>query len=301
MTRDYLQLHFIVLIWGFTAILGLLITIPAVEVVFYRTLIAFIALGIMLYFQRKSFKLGAIPIIKMLLTGALIGIHWILFFQSARVSNASVSLTGFATCAFWTSLIEPMMYKRKIRMIEVVLGITVLIGLYVVFQVGDEYLLGLVLAILCAILGAVFTVINGQFVYRYDAYMISFYEMIGAFLVTVLFFPLYVAYYSESGQLELSPTTMDWLYLGILAIICTVYAYSISVKIMEKLSPFTINLTVNLEPIYGIVMALLIFKDSEKMQPGFYLGAALILLSVFVYPIYNKLKKRKAMGLDNLR
>ncbi len=296
--KDYLQLHFIVLIWGFTAIIGLLITIPSVEIVFYRTLISFIALGILLYLRKRNFLLGTREIIKISSTGLLIAAHWILFFAAARVSTASVCLAGMATCTLWTSILEPVMTQRKIKYFEVMLGLIVIGGLYVIFTFEFNHALGLFMAIASAFLSSLFTVINGKFSTRHNPYMITFYEMIGACIGTVAFFPVYLRYFAGENQLQLSPSAMDWLYLAILAIICTVYAYSISVELMKRMSAFTINLTVNMEPVYGIILAYLIFREAEKMTSGFYFGTLIILLSVLAYPILNKIHKRRNLKAD---
>lgn len=299
--KDQLQLHFIVLIWGFTAILGVLISIPAVEIVFYRTLISFIALGLLLYFRKRNFLLGWPEVIKILATGFLIAAHWILFFAAARVSTVSVCLAGMATCSLWTSFLEPAMTKRKLKWFEVMLGLVVIVGLYVIFHFEFNHALGLSMAVGSAILSSLFTVINGKFAKNHNPYMITFYEMIGACIGTALFFPVYLEFFITDQQLQLVPNAMDWLYLAILAIICTVYAYSISVELMKRMSAFTINLTVNLEPVYGIILAYIIFREAEKMTAGFYFGTLIILLSVLAYPVLNKRYKRKALETDILR
>lgn len=288
--RDYIQLHFIVFLWGFTAILGLLISIPSVELVFWRTLLAAIGLGLLLLFRKRNFRLGSKEIVKIIATGILISSHWILFFASARVSTASVCLAGMATCSLWTSFLEPIMNNRKIKLFEVGLGLLVIIGLYVIFRFEFDYALGLLMALASAFLAALFTVINGQFIRRHNPYMITFYEMIGACLGTVVFFPVYMQWFTN-GELELIPVGLDWLYVLILAWVCTVYAYSISVELMKRISAFAINLAVNLEPVYGIILALIVFGDKEQMQPGFYLGTGMILLSVLSYPVLSRLFK----------
>lgn len=299
-TKDYLQLHFIVWIWGFTAILGLLISIPSVEIVFYRTLISFMVLGLGLHLKKQNFLLGTEQVIKFMATGVLIAAHWILFFQAARVSTASVCLAGMATCSLWTSFIEPLFNKKKVRGFEVVLGLVVIAGLYVIFKFEFDHALGLAMAVISALLAAVFSVINGKFTHNYNAYMITFYEMLGACIGTAVFFPFY-SNFITGKPIDLNASTIDWAYLLILAVVCTVYAYSISVELMKRLSAFVVNLTVNLEPMYGIILAVLIFGEKEKMGGGFYLGTFIILLSVLVYPIINRRLKRKALETDNLR
>lgn len=298
----YLKLHFIVLIWGFTAILGLLIEIPAVEIVFFRTLIASIGLFLLLRFRKRTFNLGRSQVIKIIATGALISAHWILFFGAARVSTASVCLAGMATCSFWTSFLEPLMTKNKVKAYEVFLGLFVILGLYIIFKFEFTYALGLSMAILSALLASIFTIINGQFIkHGHNPYTITFYEMIGAFLATVIFLPFYSLWMTDGTGLQLLPSSMDWFYLAILAIVCTVYAYSVSVEIMKKLSAFVINLTVNMEPVYGIILAVFIFGEKEQMKPEFYIGTLVILLSVLSYPFFNKMHKRRMLKNELLK
>jgi drug/metabolite transporter (DMT)-like permease len=299
--KDYLHLHFLVLIWGFTAILGLLITIPPVEVVFYRTLIASAGLALLLYFQKRSFALGKQGVLKLLLTGILIAGHWILFFGSARVSTASVCLAGMATTSFWTSFLEPLVLKTRIKWFEVMLGVVVIIGLYIIFHFEFNHALGLAMALVSAFLAALFTVINARFAKVYHHHQVTFYEMAGACLSIALFFPIYQATLAESGKLNLSLSSMDVVYISLLAIVCTVYAYSASIDLMKKISAFSVNLTINLEPVYGIILAVIIFGEKEKMHPGFYLGAAIIMISVFAHPMLNKRYHRKYLEADNLR
>ena len=298
--KDYLLLHFIVVIWGFTAILGGLITIPSVEIVFYRTLIASFGLYFVLWLRKRNFAIGLGQILKIFGTGFLISAHWILFFAAARVSTVSVCLAGMATCSLWTSILEPLFNKRKIQFFEIFLSMLAIIGISVIFRVEFNHKLGLIMAIISAALSALFTVINGKFTMKHNPYMITFYEMVGACIGTALFFPLYTSYFTTQG-LQLVPTGLDWIYLAVLALACTVYAYSVSVELMKRLSAFVVNLTVNLEPVYGIILALLIFGDKEEMSGGFYLGTGLILISVLLHPLINRYLKRKALGTDMLR
>lgn len=298
--RDYLQLHFIVFLWGFTAILGLLISMPSVELVFYRTLISALALGIMLYAGRKSFRIGSTDIVKTFLTGVVIGAHWILFFLSARISTASVCLAGLATISLWTSLLEPLINRKKVKGFEVVLGLMGLAGIVIIFNVEFQYAWGLFLAIVSALLAAFFTVLNAQFTRRHYHFTVTFYEMVGASVSIIIFFPFYHYFLADTG-LQLKPAGYDILWLLILSLACTVYAYSVSVKLMKRIPAFAVNLSINLEPVYGIILAVMIFGDKEKMEPGFYVGTVVILLSVLVYPWINRYYARKALETDVLR
>lgn|SRR5690606_24789761 len=299
--KDYLMLHFVVLIWGFTAILGMLISIPTIEMVFYRTLLAALGLGLVFWWKKTKLRLPKKELAKILVTGAIISLHWLLFFGAARVSNISVCLAGLATASFWTAFLEPMVNKTKVKWYEVFLGLLIIVGLVVIFSFELDYWVGLVMSVGSALLGAIFMVINSRLTKRGHPYIITFYEMIGAFIFTALVMLGYYLFYAEV-QLQLVPTAMDWLWLVILAGFCTVYAFSVSVELMKRLTAFAVNLTVNLEPVYGILLAVLIFGEKEKMTGGFYLGATIILLSVCMYPLFNYLyKRRKAKQLLRLQ
>ncbi|HLW19790.1 MAG TPA: DMT family transporter [Cyclobacteriaceae bacterium] len=295
--KDYLMLHFVVLIWGFTAILGMLISIPTIEMVFYRTFLAFVALGLIFWWRKTKIRIPQKELLKILATGGIICLHWLLFFGAARVSNISVCLAGLATASFWTAFIEPMVNKTKVKWYEVLLGLVIIVGLVIIFSFELDYWLGLVMSVGSALLGACFMVINSRLTKRGNPYIITFYEMLGACLFSVLALFCNQLFYSGE-ELQLIPTTMDWVWLFLLAGFCTVYAFSVSVELMKRLTAFAVNLTVNLEPVYGIILAVLIFGEKEKMTGGFYLGTLIILLAVCLYPLFNYIyKRRKAKQL----
>ncbi|HSI74900.1 MAG TPA: EamA family transporter [Lunatimonas sp.] len=299
-TKDYLTLHFVILIWSFTAILGVLISIPALEIVFYRTLIASLVIGLIFWVKKKSIRLKLRDQAKIIGTGFLISLHWTLFFWAAQVSNVSVCLVGMATCSLWTSFLEPLANKSKIKWYEVMLGLMVICGLVVIFKFEFDYWLGLAMALMSAFLCATFMVINGRLTKKHNPYTITFYEMVGAFVFSVLFMPIYASFLTPDG-LDMQLKGLDWMWLIVLALVCTVFAFSMSVELMKRLTAFTINLTVNLEPVYGIILALIIFGEKEKMTPGFYLGTLIILGSVCLYPfiqVYYKRKLTKAALLN---
>jgi drug/metabolite transporter (DMT)-like permease len=286
---NYLQLHFVVLIWGFTAVLGLLAdSVSAWGLVIQRTVWAAVGLGLVLLIRQQPISLPARDRNRLLGVGVILAVHWFTFFGSARVANASVSLVGLATCSLWCSLLEPVFFRRAIRPLDVLLGAVAAVGLLVIFRVEFSHALGLSLALLTAFLSAVFTILNGQFVQRIDALVITFYEMIGA-VVTGSVLALVYGWLVPSDPITLWPADpADWLWILTLAFVCTVYAYTAAVHLMRKFSPFAINLTVNLEPVYGIALAVLIFGRKEAMSPGFYGGAAIILAAVLAYPLLNR-------------
>lgn len=297
--KDYAKLHFIVFIWGFTAILGKLISIPSIELVFYRTGIAALIIFVLISFNKNKAFLKFSESPKLLLTGAIVAAHWILFFLSARVSTVSVCLAGMATVTLFTAFLEPLFFKRKVSKLEIFSGLVVILGLYLIFRFEFNHALGLGLALLSALLAAIFSIINAKYAKRHDPYVITYYEMLGAALsITVFFIPYHFLNWSTDG-IQLIPNGMDIIYLLILSGVCTVYAFSVSVEIMKRLTPFTVNLAVNMEPIYGILLALVIFGEDEKMSGGFYAGALLILLTILMNPVLRRLQKRRTQSSNS--
>jgi drug/metabolite transporter (DMT)-like permease len=284
-SSDYFKLHFIVFLWGFSAILGKLVTIPAVELVFFRSIFAAAGMAAVLWFSRGNFKVDQKDLVRLILIGFIVSIHWLSFFGSARISNVSVSLVGFATNSLWAALLEPWFNKTKLKKYEVVLGLIVLLGLYIIFSFDFQYKEGLLLGIFAGFTSALFAVFNSRMVKRIGARTITFYEMIGVFLGTAIFLPFYKM---TGNELRLAPSGMDLMYIAILAGVCSVYAYTVSVELMKRISVFMIQLTLNLEPVYGIIMAVIIFGQQEKMNINFYLGTTVILSAVATYPLLKK-------------
>jgi len=285
---DYLKLHFIVFLWGFSAILGKLVSLPAVEMVFYRSILAALGMGMVMLATKGTFEVSKSNLIRLFLIGVIVAFHWVAFFGSARVANVSVSLVGFATNSLWAALLEPWFNKTRVKKFELMLGLVVLLGLYVIFSFDFEYKLGLFLGVVAGFTSALFSVFNAKMVRHVPAHTITFYEMIGAFSGLALFFPLYKITWAPGGLLHLLPTTMDWIYITLLAGVCSVYAYSTAVELMKKISVFMIQLALNLEPIYGIIMAVIIFGSEEKMGANFYVGALIIMSAVVLYPVLKK-------------
>jgi len=284
--KSYLHLHFLVLIWGFTAIVGLMVTISPIALVFYRTFFAAIGLAVVMLIRKKHFNVSGNDLWRMLFVGCILSAHWMLFFAAARVSTVSVCLAGMATTSLWTSLIEPLVNRRPVRILEVGLGILAFAGLYVVFKFEFNHALGLGLALASAVLAAMFTVANSRLVQRVNAFTITFYEMIGATLFSLLF--LIVAESKGwNNNMPVLPKANDWVWILFLAWICTVYASTMATQLMKQFSAYLINLTINLEPVYGIALAFFYFGEKERMTEGFYFGTLLILLAVLLYPLLN--------------
>jgi len=288
--KNYIHLHFLVFIAGFTAILGELITISAIPLVWFRMVMASILMFI--YIKIAKVKLTASPkaIIKFSLAGIIIALHWITFFGAIDASNVSITLAMFSTGAFFASFIEPIIYKRSVIWYEIIFGIIVIIGVFIITQSEFKYINGIILGILSAFLSSLFAVLNGSFLKQHTATVISFYE----FLSGVLFISIYIFFFGEGFSAEFfNISTSDFGYLFLLASICTAYAFIASVYVMKLISPYTVVLTYNLEPIYGILLAIMLFPEKEKMTPEFYYGAFVIIATVMLNGIIKNIRTLK--------
>ncbi|MCP9764767.1 DMT family transporter [Lacihabitans soyangensis] len=287
--RDYLKLHILVLLLSFTGILGKLIEASTLAVVFYRTLVAAVALFLILYFRKVNLKIGLRDLGLIFFVGFLLGLHWLCFFGSAKISTVAISLVTFSTTSFFTSLLEPVLGNKKLDFKEIMLGLLAVVGVAIMFSFEAQYLAGILIGLLGALLCAAFTIFNSKLTYRFDSQLISFYELTAAFVVCWVFYLIFF----EKQDLVMSQT--DWIWLLVLALVCTVIPHAQMIKIMQKISVFTVNLSLNLEPVYGVVLAYFIFGDRERMSTQFYLGGVLVLLSVFLHPILLKRKPQSTI------
>lgn len=293
--KSYLHFHVIVLIWGFTAVLGALISLGAVPLVWYRMLMASVFILLWIKWKKKSLKLAPKRIRVMIIAGLVIAVHWLTFFGAIKVSNVSITLALLSTGAFFTSILEPIFYKRKVIWYEILFGLIVILGLYIIFKVETEYVFGIILALSSAFLSAVFALINGKLARHEDASVISFYELLTGALGISVYLLILTFTGSEEGfsNAFFDISASDLGYLLILASVCTAYAFIASVSVMRYLSPYTVMLTINLEPVYGILLAFWIFGSEEKMDAGFYYGAAIILSTVILNGILKTKRKIK--------
>ncbi len=274
--KSYLHLHLIVFIWGFTAVLGALISLDALPLVWYRMVLAVFFILCYVLYNKVPLQIPKKILLQLLFAGIVIALHWFTFFRAIKVSNVSVTLACLSTGAFFTSFLEPILYGRKIIWYEVFFGVIVIVGLSIIFRVESQYIEGILLGLSSAFLSALFSVYNSKFAKVYNPTLISFYELTGG----IIFFSLLLLGTNSFSTSFFSISASDWMYLAILSSLCTAYAFIASVKVMRFLSPYTVMLTINLEPIYGIILAVLVFHEKEKMSPQFYLGAVIILVTV---------------------
>ena len=282
--KNVLILHFTVLIWGFTGVLGSLMSVSAVHLVWYRVIIAALSLFVYFILMGKSIHVTREKMIQFFMVGGVVGVHWVLFFHSIKISTVSVTLVALSSVTLFTSLLEPIINKKRISKADVGIGLIIIVGIYLIFKFEIQYLWGIIFGLSAALCASIFSILNARMVKKTSPTVITFYEMLGAFFwVSVIM--LFTGDFNENMWLH----DADWLYILLLGVVCTALAYVLGVSVMKELSAFTVALATNMEPIYGILLALLIFGQQETMSLGFYIGAVVILGAVFLYP-YVKVK-----------
>lgn len=286
-TAAYLQLHGAVLLFGFTAILGDLIDMSAILLVWWRVVLTSLSLLLFINKGETLRQLSTRQIMRFVGIGFLIAIHWILFYGSIKLANASVALICAATVAFFTSLIEPLINRRKVDPLELMLGFLVIPGMWIVASTVDlSLMLGFWVGLLSAFVAAIFSILNKKYIDDADPYTINFIEMTAAVAIISVLIPI-VGTYTDLGPL-VPPRAIDWVYLLVLAIVCTTFTNVITLKSLKHLSAFASNLVFNFEPLYGIILAAVLLKEYEQLTPQFYIGGAFIIALVLLYPTLKK-------------
>jgi len=284
--KNLLILHLTVFVWGFTGVLGKVISIDAVPMVWYRVLIASVTLFAWFILTGKKIKVTKKQFIQFFLTGGIVAIHWIFFFYAIKVSTVSVTLVCLSSFTLFTAILEPLIKKQPIFLGDILVGLLIIAGIYMIFKFESQYTLGIIFGLSAAVASSLFSTINSTFVQKSEPSIIGFYELVGGFF----WITLYRLYDGSLLDMPFNLSTNDWFYIAILGTLCTSVAYVAGVSVMRTLSAFRTALVTNLEPVYGIFLAFIFFKDKEQMTGGFYLGAVIILASVFLYPIYKNRK-----------
>lgn len=281
--KNLLILHFTVFIWGFTSILGALISISAVALVWYRVLIAFVSLFLYFKFSRAAISVNRNTFLNLFFTGALVGGHWILFFQAIKSSTVPVTLVCLSSITLFTAIFEPLFNQKKISKLEILAGVLIITGILIIFKFETRYTKGIIFGLLSASCASLFSIINAGQIKKAPAPVIALYELLGAFCWISIFL-LITQGFNKSMFLK----SNDIAYLLLLGTICTSLAYVAGVSVMREISAFKVALITNLEPVYGIIMSFIFFKDHNKMTPGFWIGAAIILSTIFLFPVARK-------------
>lgn len=292
--RSYAELHLAVFLFGFTAILGDLISLPALSLVWWRVFFTSLSFLFIIPVFRLFRTTDRRTLLKFMGIGVLVAMHWLCFFGAIKLSNPSIVLVCMATTSFFTSLVEPIFSKKRIKTYEIILGLLIVPGMILIVN-GAEVgmLLGIGVGLIAALLAALFATLNKLLVGTLEEKSVSFLELGSAWLFLSIVLPIYFLFSEDGGSLQFWPQGLDWFYLLVLALLCTTLAYVLALRSLRHLTAFASNLTVNLEPVYGIILAYFLLNDRQELDPRFYWGALVILLAVFSYPLLRRWHKRR--------
>ena len=287
--KAYLQLHTSVILWGFTAILGKVISVSALTLVWWRMLITSACLFAILLIMSKLTSLSTIykrNVYKLVGIGCLVALHWLAFYAAIKLANASVAVVCIATMSLFTALLEPIIRKTAFQWYELAIGIVIIPAMMlIVNNLEGGMALGVVVGLAAAMLSTIFSILNKIMLQHVEPLPMTFIEIASGALFLTLFMPFFIY---QNPNSPLIPSNMDWFYLVLLSVFCTVIPYIMSLAALKKLNPFTVALSINLEPIYTLVLAWLLFHEDKELNAKFYLGVAIIIISVFVHPLFKK-------------
>ncbi|MBN8838528.1 MAG: EamA family transporter [Sphingobacteriia bacterium] len=292
MKQALVKLHIGVFLAGFTAILGRLIELNAVLLVWYRIFFTVVFLSLTFIFSKKSLRIPVKQMFNLGCIGFIIALHWVFFYASIKYANVSVALVCFASTSLFTALLEPLIVRSAFKRTDLLLGLLSLAGIYLIFHFDAQYRLGIFLGIISAILSALFSVLTKKNVHHIASKQLMFFQLSGGLLLLTLLLPIWLYYFPEEKWI---PSLTDLFWLLLLALLCTVLAMNLMLQALKKVSAFTQNLTLNLEPVYGISMAFIVFNEGKNLPVSFYLGLCLIAVSVALQMFrIVTLKKNKA-------
>jgi drug/metabolite transporter (DMT)-like permease len=292
MKKAFFQLHIAVFLAGFTGVLGRLITLNESLIVWYRLLISCVVLWFLLFFKKEKPSVSRKQIVQAGGVGFILALHWVSFYAGIKISNVSTALVCLSAMGFFTAILEPFMLRKPFDFAEVLLGLLAIAGVSIVFHFDPHYKLGIIISLFSALLASIFPVLNRQIMQTMDPETATRYQLGGGFLFISIIVPIYLHFLPPQ---RLWPSMSDWGWLLVLGILCTVLAYELFMKALQKIPAFTVNLSYNLEPIYGIAMAFLIYREDREVGPGFYYGFALILAAV----VLQTIRQRKISRLVN--
>lgn len=295
MKKAFIQLHIAVLLAGLTGILGKLITLNEGLLVWYRLLLTALSLWILALVRRQAVRIGTIDVWRIFGVGGIAALHWVTFYGSIKYSNVSVALLCFSAIGFFTALIEPLLLRHRVDFIELLLGLLVIAGIFFIFQVDPHYKTGILIGLLSSLLGSLFPVLNKRLLQRIAPETVTLYELSGGFLFLSILMPVYLHFVPAS---HLLPDAWDWGWLLVLSLACTVLAFNLSMSALQQISAFTVNLSYNLEPVYGILLAFVLFREDRYLNGNFYIGFFLIILSIVLQMLrlWRKKTARRLAG-----
>ena len=287
--KHYLLLHLVVFIWGLTPLLGRFINADAFQLVWFRIVITVFAMLIYLMVTKQNLKITRKQFIQLSGVGVIIMLHWLFFYSAIKVSNISVTMVAFSTGTLFSSIIEPMVYKRPVRIYELIIGFIIIVAIALIFSIETQYWLGIILGIAAAFTSSLFGVFNGILAHKLKSGIISFYEL-GAALLSLTVFLLFNGNFKTDFFVLDNSSVFGIL---VLSLVCTVFPFIASVNLSKYISPYTIVLTVNLETVYGIIWAILFYNENKELTFSFYIGVIVILLAIFLNSYLKKLHDKK--------
>ena len=279
--KALLQLHIFVFLAGLTGSLGFLIKLNGLVLVFYRILITVIVLWVLALYKKNKHQYNLKTKLSLLGTGAIIALHWVCFYQSIKLANVSIALVCFSSTSLFSSFLEPLWKHAKIQFQEILIGSLSLLGIFLIFHFDTQFRTGIIVGLFSALFAAIFSIINKRFTSHIDVQTIQSYEMTGG-LLFLLPFVMFLGFNTGFNPVGLLPTSMDWFWLSILAIACTVWSTHLMLSSLKHISAFTLNVTLNLEPVYGIILAFILFKEQKQLGLSFYAGIVCIIISVII-------------------
>jgi drug/metabolite transporter (DMT)-like permease len=290
MKKAFIQLHIAVFLAGFTGILGKLIDLNEGLLVWYRLLITSVTMWIIFSLTKKLQRIPFKDVIKLAGVGFLAALHWVTFYGSIKYSNVSVALVCFSSVGFFTALLEPVIHRVRIKWIEVLLGLIVMAGIYIIFHFDPKFKTGIILGVASAIFLAFVMIFLKQFIERINPETLLTYQITGGLITLSAFMPFYMQQFPTD---YIFPNFKDWMWLLVLAWFCSVIAFQFTAYALKKLSAFTVNLSFNLEPVYGIILAFIVYKENQLLSKWFYIGFAMIAVSLLIHILMLVYTERK--------
>lgn len=295
-------MHLAIFLWGFTGIFGKAILMNEIMIVWYRMIISAVALLIIMFFAKQLVFPDRKTTFRIAAVGIIVCFHWVFFYASIKASNVSIALSCFSSVSLFTAFLEPVIHKQKIKWRDLFLGLVVMVGIYIIFSFQQWYAKGILLALFSAFLGSMFTVINKRLVAANSPSAVTFIELVSGFLFLSAILPLILKVFSyefeipRNGLISFTSNTNDWLWLVLLSVLCTAVAFTISLEALRKISAYTMNLSVNLEPLYSIVLAMIFFDEGKTLNSGFYIGTLIVMVAVFVHTIIEYRGRRSVIS-----
>jgi len=280
MKKALIQLNTAVFLWGFTGVLGRAITLDSIMLVWWRLLITMLSLWILYLMQGKARRIPTRSMLMISLIGTVQALHWVCFYASIKLANVTIALTCLSTTALIAALIEPLVVKKKFDFFEIILGLFAIAGILIIYNTHLNFSAGIIIGLLSALLTVMVSVSNKKIIDKYHPEHITLYQLTGGFLGMTVLLPLFHVLFRDTWS---APTAMDWLWLIVLSWVCTILTFFLYIRSLKNISAFTMNLTLTLEPIYGIILAFVIYHENKFLSKWFYLGFALIILAVLLH------------------